>query len=115
MRRLMLSMTQQQFAEGLGVTFQQIQKYEKGVNRIGASRLARICELLMVPPSFFFDEPLPQESGDSGEMHNIESFFSTADGLTLAKAFSKISSKAKRRAIVALVQDVAGLDCRDPE
>src|SRR6185503_5060809 len=55
MRRLMLDMTQTELANGLGLTFQQVQKYEKGTNRIGASRLQHIADLLQVPISFFFD------------------------------------------------------------
>jgi transcriptional regulator with XRE-family HTH domain len=55
MRRMMLSMSQQKLADGLGLTFQQVQKYERGANRIGASRLQQISHLLQVPIAFFFE------------------------------------------------------------
>src|SRR6201994_628746 len=55
MRRIMLGMSQERLGEGLGLTFQQIQKYEKGTNRIGASRLQQICDILRIPVSFLFE------------------------------------------------------------
>jgi transcriptional regulator with XRE-family HTH domain len=55
MRRMMISMSQEKLGEKLGITFQQIQKYEKGTNRIGASRLQQISQILQVPVSFFFE------------------------------------------------------------
>ena len=67
MRRLMLDMTQTELGDGLGLTFQQVQKYEKGSNRIGASRLQHIAEILQVPISFFFEG-----TGDTGEFKAIE-------------------------------------------
>jgi transcriptional regulator with XRE-family HTH domain len=113
MRRLMLSMTQEQLAEGLGVTFQQVQKYENGANRISASRLVRICEILMVPPSFFFDSSsVDTKSGDLSA-EDFDSFFATSEGLSLSRAFVKIKNKATRRTFVALVESIADADPQD--
>lgn len=113
MRRLMLSMTQEQLAEGLGVTFQQVQKYENGANRISASRLVRICELLMVPPSFFFDSPsVDTKSGDLSA-EDFDSFFATSEGLSLSRAFVRIKNKATRRTFVALVESIADAEPHD--
>ena len=66
MRRLMLGMSQEALADQLGLTFQQVQKYEKGVNRISASRLQHMCDILQVPVQFFFDGA-PQIAGHSGK------------------------------------------------
>ena len=67
MRRMMLSMSQEKLGDALGLTFQQVQKYEKGTNRIGASRLQQIAHILQVPVSFFF-EGAPHASGHAGGM-----------------------------------------------
>ena len=68
MRRLMVGMSQEKLADGLGITFQQVQKYEKGTNRIGASRLQQISRILQVPVSFFFEgAPHGSESHGSSE------------------------------------------------
>jgi transcriptional regulator with XRE-family HTH domain len=111
MRRIMLSMSQEKLGDGLGLTFQQVQKYEKGTNRIGASRLQHISNLLQVPVSFFFDGA-PQQAGFSGmgeapSPGYVSDFLSTSDGLSLTKAFIRIKDSKLRRRIVELVENIA--------
>src|SRR6187431_2424895 len=86
MRRIMLGMSQEKLGDALGLTFQQVQKYEKGTNRIGASRLQQISDILKVPVSFFF-EGAPtgpgQSSSGMGEVPSpayVADFLSTGDG-----------------------------------
>ena len=110
MRRLMLNMSQTDIANALGLTFQQVQKYEKGSNRVSASRLQHLCTILSVPVSFFFDAAprargLPVKEVD-GEVAALDSFLATSDGLALVKAFSGIRDQKVRRAIVALVEQI---------
>jgi transcriptional regulator with XRE-family HTH domain len=109
MRRLMLKMSQSDLADGLGLTFQQVQKYEKGTNRIGASRLQHISQILQVPVPFFFDRA-PGQSGATVEIADSDSyvndFLATSDGLALVKAFTRIPDPKLRRAIVLLVQQI---------
>jgi transcriptional regulator with XRE-family HTH domain len=115
MRRMMLSMSQQKLADGLGLTFQQVQKYERGANRIGASRLQQISHLLQVPIAFFFEgapnasAPL-SSNGSALSMAQIDEFVSDLDGLRLIRAFMRIDNAAVRRRIVMLVQEIAGDD-----
>jgi len=115
MRRMMLSMSQEKLGDALGLTFQQVQKYEKGTNRIGASRLQQIAHILQVPVSFFF-EGAPHSPGHSGGMSEapspayVSDFLATSDGLSLTKAFMRIKSSKLRRRIVDLVEQIAGAD-----
>ena len=115
MRRMMLSMSQEKLGDALSLTFQQVQKYEKGTNRIGASRLQQIAQILQVPVSFFFDGA-PHALGHSGGMSEAPSpayvadFLATSDGLSLTKAFMRIKSSKLRRRIVDLVEQIAGVD-----
>jgi transcriptional regulator with XRE-family HTH domain len=111
MRRLMLSMSQTNLGEAVGLTFQQIQKYEKGINRIGAGRLQQLAHILQVPVHFFF-EGLPQVSGSSEEGAAplpvyIDDFLATSDGLSLTKSFLRIKNPKLRRSIVDLVEHIA--------
>jgi transcriptional regulator with XRE-family HTH domain len=111
MRRKMLGMSQSTLGEAIGVTFQQVQKYEKGVNRIGSSRLMQAAAVLKVEPSFFFQDTFPK--GKVGNLEGvaataeITAFVATTDGLALARSFTKLRNAKLRRAIVALVEDVA--------
>ena len=111
MRRLMLDMSQETLADALGLTFQQVQKYEKGANRVGASRLQRLCEILQVPVGFFF-EGLARNDGKSGAqtavMAYVTDFTASSDGLALIRSFSKIRDAKLRRSIVELVERMAG-------
>jgi transcriptional regulator with XRE-family HTH domain len=103
MRRLMLGMSQQKLAAGLGLSFQQVQKYEQGTNRIGASRLLQIAGVLQVPVGFFFLE-LPEPAASQAPPAYVSDFLATADGLALAKAFMSIRDARLRRCIVFLVE-----------
>ena len=115
MRRKMLAMSQEKLADALGLTFQQVQKYENGTNRIGASRLQQISQILRVPVAFFF-EGAPNASAPHGShgsallMAQIDAFVSDSDGLRLIGAFRRIDNAALRRRIVMLVQEIAGDD-----
>jgi transcriptional regulator with XRE-family HTH domain len=112
MRRMMITMSQEKLGERLGITFQQIQKYEKGSNRIGASRLQQISSVLGVPVSFFFEgAPVPEGAtggfGESPSPAYVSDFLATADGLALTKAFMKVKDSKVRRRIVDLVEAIA--------
>ena len=113
MRRMMLNMSQEKLGDGLGLTFQQVQKYEKGTNRIGASRLQHIASILQVPVSFFF-EGAPRAAhngkgnglGEAPSPAYVSDFLATSDGLSLTKAFMRIKSGKPRRRIVDLVEHI---------
>jgi transcriptional regulator with XRE-family HTH domain len=112
MRRLMLDLTQMQLADGLGLTFQQVQKYEKGTNRISASRLHRLSCILGVPVPFFF-EGAPRElhlpelvEGGPTIASDLGAFLSTSDAVALIRAYTRIRHPKVRRAIVALVEQI---------
>ena len=113
MRRMMLGMSQEKLGDALDLTFQQVQKYEKGANRIGASRLQQISNILQVPVSFFF-EGAPQAPGhtasgfaDAPSPAYVSDFLATSDGLALTKAFMGIKDAKLRRKIVDLVEQIA--------
>jgi transcriptional regulator with XRE-family HTH domain len=113
MRRLMLGMSQTKLGDALGLTFQQVQKYEKGRNRVGASRLQHISELLQVPVAFFFEGAPRARVGhhkqiDAPSPQYISDYLATADGLNLTKAFMQIPDTKLRRSIVNLVEQIAG-------
>jgi transcriptional regulator with XRE-family HTH domain len=111
MRRMMLGMSQEKLAGALGLTFQQIQKYEKGTNRISASRLQAISQILDAPVHFFF-EGAPQMGkashgvGESPSPAYVTDFLTTSDGLALVKAFVKIKDAGLRRSIVRMVEAI---------
>jgi len=113
MRRLMLNHSQTRLADALGITFQRVQKYEKGVNRISASRLQQMSETLQVPIAFFF-EGLPNPTKGSKKTPEapspsyVSDFVATSEGLSLIKAFRDIKRSSLRRAVVDLVEQVAG-------
>jgi transcriptional regulator with XRE-family HTH domain len=113
MRRMMLGMSQEKLGDALGLTFQQVQKYEKGSNRIGASRLQQISLILQVPVSFFFEgAPSPPGTnegfGEAASPAYVTDFLATTDGLALAKAFMRIPNAKLRRRVVDLVEEMAG-------
>ena len=108
---MMLGMSQTSLGDALGLTFQQVQKYEKGTNRIGASRLQHIAHILHVPVAFFF-EGLPQVSGSSEEgvaplPAYVDDFLATHDGLSLTRSFLRVENAKLRRCIVDLVEQIA--------
>jgi transcriptional regulator with XRE-family HTH domain len=112
MRRLMVGLSQSKLADALDVTFQQVQKYEKGANRIGASRLQHLARVLDVPPSFFFegapasDTPSMGFNEDPGNSYVVD-FLSTAEGLQLNRAFSAIKDARMRKSVLDLVERIA--------
>src|SRR5215216_7257149 len=113
MRRMMLSMSQEKLGDALGLTFQQVQKYEKGANRIGASRLSHIAAILGVPISFFYEgAPTPRQSGfgDDSTLSGIADFLATKEGLHLMTSFLKISNEAVRRQLVALITAISAAE-----
>ena len=115
MQRVLVGMSQERLGGALGLTFQQVQKYEKGTNRIGASRLQQIAEILKVSPAFFFDK-MPDDGGaiahDAPGMAEegsgfVVDFLSTAEGLMLNKAFVRIKEARVRKKIIDLVTALA--------
>jgi transcriptional regulator with XRE-family HTH domain len=113
LRRNMLGMSQEKLGESLGITFQQIQKYEKGTNRVGASRLQAIATILGVPVSFFFEDApdMPAIAGGGFREDNATSyvvdFLNSAEGLQLNRAFVRIADAKVRRRVVDLVKALA--------
>ena len=121
-RRMLLGMSQEKLGEKLGLTFQQIQKYEKGINRIGASRLFDLAHVLGVPVQFFYEEapvggePDPLTGVGYAEKpaeNSIVEFLRSRDGLELNKAFVRIADVKARRAIVELVRSLAEDEASD--
>ena len=115
MRRMMLGMSQEKLGNALGLTFQQVQKYEKGTNRIGASRLQQISNILQVPVSFFFDGApdigtRPNELSEAPSPLYVADFLATSEGLQLTKSFMKVKDPKVRRRIVDLVASLAESD-----
>ena len=107
MRRMMLGMSQTKLGDALGLTFQQVQKYERGTNRIGAGRLQQLAYILQVPVPFFFEGlPLPSETSSEEDAY-VADFLATCDGLSLAKYFMRIKNSKLRRCIVELAEHVA--------
>jgi transcriptional regulator with XRE-family HTH domain len=112
MRRLMLDMSQSTLGNELGLTFQQVQKYERGTNRIGAGRLLHIANILQVPVEFFF-EGAPglfggfHRDGNAATPDYVSEFLATSDGLSLTRAFVQIKRPDLRRCIVRFVEEIA--------
>jgi transcriptional regulator with XRE-family HTH domain len=119
MRRIMLGMSQEKLGEALGLTFQQIQKYEKGTNRVGASRIQQISEILQVPVSFLFEGgPTSAAAGGDGfgeasSPTYVSDFLATSEGLALTRAFTRIADSKLRRSIVDLVEQIAAREAVD--
>jgi transcriptional regulator with XRE-family HTH domain len=112
MRRNILGMSQEKLGESLGITFQQIQKYEKGTNRVGASRLQAIASILDVPVAFFFAEVPGRESALDGLSEGdgsrfVIDFVNSGEGLQLNRAFARIADAKVRRKVVELVKALA--------
>jgi transcriptional regulator with XRE-family HTH domain len=117
MRRIMLGMSQEKLGEALGLTFQQVQKYEKGTNRVGASRIQQISEILQVPVSFLFEGGpsgiAKAEGSESPSPSYVSDFLATSEGLALTRAFTRISDAKLRRSIVDLVEQIASQEIPD--
>jgi transcriptional regulator with XRE-family HTH domain len=113
MRRKLLGVSQEQLADSLGLTFQQVQKYERGANRVSASKLYEIAKTLQVPVAFFFDglaDPMEGSNGDEvGHKAEriVQEFLTTPEGLELAEVFPKIGRGRVRRQVLDLVRAMA--------
>lgn len=105
-QRLLLGLSQMELGHRLGITFQQIQKYEKGTNRISAGRLQQIAQLFNMPVSFFFDSSTGKAPYGEHISEGLD-FLDTAAAVRLVRAFSEIDDSAVRRDIVALVEGIA--------
>jgi len=115
-RRLECWLSQQELAQGLGVSFQQIQKYEKGTNRVSAGRLLAICNLLQVPITFFYDAAAPAQSGETClKPSRLFDLLDNPDTLQLAVAFDRLSDRNVRRAMVQLMEKLAGPEIVSPK
>ena len=120
MRRVLIGMSQEKLGGALGLTFQQVQKYEKGTNRIGASRLQQIAGVLSVPPAFFFEDMPPAEGRSEAPgfaeegVGSVVDFLSTAEGLLLNKAFVRIKEARVRKRVIDLVTVLADSDVPQP-
>jgi transcriptional regulator with XRE-family HTH domain len=113
MRRQIISMSQEKLGELLGITFQQVQKYEKGSNRISASRLYYTAKILGVTVQSFFDD-LPGQEGDQGfgeatEENTVMASLMNVEGIQLAKAFREADSAAKRKLIATLARCIVDM------
>lgn len=113
MRRVIIGMSQEKLGEQLGITFQQIQKYEKGTNRVGSGRLHEIGRVLGVPASFFFEG---QEGGggpDEPQASSFENLMPHKESVQLLQAFNAIPDPAVRRALVNMARALAGQAAED--
>jgi len=114
LRRNLLGLSQEKLGESLGITFQQIQKYEKGTNRVGASRLQAIASILEVPVSYFFQDAPGGTVIEGMEEDNsttyVVDFLSSTEGLRLNRAFIRISDPKIRARIIDLVRSLADED-----
>jgi transcriptional regulator with XRE-family HTH domain len=119
LRRTMLGMSQERLGESLGITFQQIQKYEKGTNRVGASRLQNISSILNVPVSFFFEDAPGEVQGEQPGMaeaagpNYVVDFLSSSEGLQLNRAFVRIEDPKVRRKLIELAKALAADETAD--
>ena len=108
-RRLQLGLSQRALGDALGISYQQVQKYEQGVSRIGAGRLQQVAEILNVPVSVFFDEKL----GGSQHGGSVFAFLDTAYSLRLTQAFARIPDRRIQQRIVELIEQVADRNSAD--
>lgn len=114
MRRMLVGMSQEKLGDALGLTFQQVQKYEKGANRVSASRLYQMATTLGVPIQFFFDDmPISAQTqndtgmaeGDSAAV--LMDFLNSSEGFQLGRAFSSIQDATVRKRILDLVKSIS--------
>jgi transcriptional regulator with XRE-family HTH domain len=108
-QRQKLRLSQSDLAERIGVKFQQVQKYEKGTNRISIGRLTRIAEALDVPPTFFFDQETKTAAAAG---HKAREFLAAAGALRLIRAYDRLKSKDVRMALVDLAEGIAKIKRR---
>lgn len=108
MRRMMIGMSQERLGHELGVTFQQIQKYEKGTNRIGASRLFDMSRVLEVEIGYFFEGLGTADRASRPGSERLSEFIATPEGVALNSAFAAIADQATRKRIIELVKTLSG-------
>lgn len=119
LRRMLVGLSQEKLGDSMGLTFQQIQKYEKGVNRIGASRLFKLSQVLDVPVQFFFEGMPAEEAPGIPGMSEPKSesflyeFLNTRDGLELNRAFIKVGDADVRRSVIELVRSLGRSGSKD--
>lgn len=111
LRRQLLRLSQEKLGDALGVTFQQVQKYERGTNRVGASRLHRMSQILEVPVGFFFegidDDAAPEDLLKDDNTPVVYEFINSTDGVSMATSMSKITDPRVRRRLLELVRALA--------
>ncbi len=110
LRRKTSKMSQEQLGDQLGITFQQVQKYERGTNRVGASRLWKISQVLEVPVQYFYDglkDGIYDDVSKNTQSSIIYEFINSSDGIALATAVSQITNRAVRRQILELARSLA--------
>jgi transcriptional regulator with XRE-family HTH domain len=112
LRRMLVGLSQEKLGETLGLTFQQVQKYEKGVNRIGAGRLFQIAGILNVPIEYFYEgysagEPGTGAANDDASTRPVMEFMASGEGLHLALAFMRIKDTKVRKCVIELIRSLA--------
>lgn len=112
LRRTIIGMSQESLGEALGITFQQVQKYEKGINRVGASRLYELSKILSVPVNFFFSEFEGEEAGAVGGLAEEEKDFDhdrlkSRETMSLVKAYFRIGDRNVRKKALDLIKSLA--------
>jgi transcriptional regulator with XRE-family HTH domain len=119
LRRMLVGLSQEKLGVSMGLTFQQIQKYEKGMNRIGASRLFRLSQILDVPVQFFFDGmpaiegPVASGMAEPKQEAFLYEFLNTRDGLELNRAFVKVTDADVRKSVIELVRSLGRNKAKD--
>ena len=109
MRRQLIGMSQEKLGDLLGITFQQVQKYERGANRVSASRLHHMSKVLGVPIQFFFDG-LPEEQpgfGEGGPANSVLDAAASPEGIQLNRIFAEVADGTRRKLIVAMAKTIA--------
>jgi transcriptional regulator with XRE-family HTH domain len=114
-QRLICSMSQEELGDQLGITFQQVQKYEKGTNRVAAGRLIRISEILGVPVGFFLENPTQADLRDGDSASGALSFLKTAGAVRLLRAYATIETAGVRQSLVELAEQIAGREAGRPQ
>jgi len=111
LRRMLVGMSQEKLGEMLGLTFQQVQKYEKGVNRIGAGRLYQVARILGVPVNYFYEDVMNVQNENPHVNEHpsppVMEFLSSGEGLQLALSFMRIKEPKVRRRVIDLVRTLA--------
>ncbi|WP_144574281.1 helix-turn-helix domain-containing protein [Agrobacterium sp. DE0009] len=112
-RRKVVGMSQEKLGDALGITFQQVQKYEKGSNRVGASRLQQIADTLGVSPAYFFEDAPSHGVSNNVEKDEAIAFMQSHDGVRLARLWMKIGDGKARRQLLGVIELVAARGCSE--